>query len=68
MIKAIIFDLDGLLVDSQPLQYKAYNQVFSSYGYPLSENDWFQWIHQSLSPKEWIEKLQSTKCSFCLSA
>lgn len=55
MIKVIIFDLDGLLVDSQPLQYKAYNQVFTDYGYPLSEQDWYQWIHQSLSPKEWIE-------------
>jgi HAD superfamily hydrolase (TIGR01509 family) len=56
MIKLIIFDLDGLLIDSQPLQYKAYNQVFSKYGFPLTKNDWKEWIQNSYNPKEWIQK------------
>ena len=56
MIKIIIFDLDGLLVDSQPLQYKAYNLVFSKYGFPLSLDDWHEWIHKSMNPKMWIQK------------
>jgi len=55
MIKLIIFDLDGLLVDSQPLQYKTYNQVFSQYGHPLSRDDWEIWIQKSHSARSWIE-------------
>jgi len=56
MIKVIIFDLDGLLVDSLPLLYKAYNQVFTKYGCPLSLKDWREWINGSLKPKIWIQK------------
>lgn len=56
MIKVIIFDLDGLLVNSQPLQYKAYNHVFSKYGYPLSSDEWEEWIQNSYSANAWIKK------------
>lgn len=55
-IKVIIFDLDGLLVDSQPLQYEAYNRVFTRHGFPLSKADWKEWIHNSYSPGMWIKK------------
>ncbi|MBU0766455.1 HAD family phosphatase [Patescibacteria group bacterium] len=56
MIKLIIFDLDGLLVNSQPLQYETYNQVFSKYGHPITRNDWEEWIQKSFSAKTWIDK------------
>ncbi len=56
MIKLIIFDLDGLLVDSQSLQYEAYGKVFSQYGEPISRQDWIDhWIHGPGGPKAWIE-------------
>lgn len=57
MIKLIIFDLDGVLIDSQPLQYEAYNKVFSKYGFPISEEEWEEdWIHGSISCEGWIKK------------
>ncbi|MBU0766712.1 HAD family phosphatase [Patescibacteria group bacterium] len=58
MIKVVIFDLDGLLIDSQPLQYKAYNRVFSEYGFPISKEEWIdEWINNSISCREWIHKM-----------
>lgn len=37
--KAIIFDLDGVLIDSLPIHYKSYVKLYSEYGirYPFSE-------------------------------
>jgi len=32
MIKAIIFDMDGVIVDSMPVYYEIYNEILSSYG------------------------------------
>ena len=29
MVEVLIFDLDGTLVDSEPLPYQAFNEVFS---------------------------------------
>jgi HAD superfamily hydrolase (TIGR01509 family) len=39
MIKAIIFDMDGLMIDSEPLHYKAFNKVFNSFGKNLTEEE-----------------------------
>ncbi len=40
MILAVIFDMDGLMVDSEPLQRIAMNRVLARYGVDLSEADW----------------------------
>lgn len=32
MIDCIIFDMDGVLIDSEPLHYKVWKKVFSEYG------------------------------------
>ena len=39
MVEVIIFDLDGTLVDSEPLQYQAFNEVFSRYGHPATPEE-----------------------------
>ncbi|MBN1494120.1 HAD family phosphatase [Candidatus Peregrinibacteria bacterium] len=56
MPKAIIFDLDGLLIDSQPLQYRAYHNAFKKFGYNLTRKGWKMWIHNSLNPRTWIAR------------
>jgi HAD superfamily hydrolase (TIGR01509 family) len=44
MIEAVIFDMDGLLVDSEPLWREAEKIVFSSVGINLTESDFEQFM------------------------
>ncbi len=39
--KALIFDLDGTLVDSMPLHYKAWKEVLSTQGIDFSEDEFY---------------------------
>ena len=42
--KAAILDFDGLLADSEPFHYKAYNEVFERYGHTLEKKEyWMEW-------------------------
>ena len=42
--KAVILDFDGLLADSEPFHYKAYNEVFERYGHTLDKKEyWMEW-------------------------
>jgi HAD superfamily hydrolase (TIGR01509 family) len=43
-LKAIIFDLDGLMVDSEPLSRQAWEEVLGEYGRNLSDNVYHQLI------------------------
>lgn len=56
MIKGIIFDLDGTLADTHEAQWKAFDYVFSKYGYPLSREDFEFWVKTSIGPQDWIIK------------
>jgi HAD superfamily hydrolase (TIGR01509 family) len=40
MIKAIIFDMDGLMINSEPIQSKAYEEILKEYGKkPILNNE-----------------------------
>src|SRR5438270_712505 len=39
MLRAVIFDMDGLLLDSEPLWVRAEREVFGAVGVTLSEED-----------------------------
>ncbi len=38
-IEAVIFDMDGVLADSEPLYYLSLNQVLQSHGHSLTDED-----------------------------
>ncbi len=42
--KAAVLDFDGLLADSEPFHYRAYNEVFEKYGHTLNQEEyWVEW-------------------------
>ncbi len=42
--KAAILDFDGLIADSEPFHYRAYNEVFERYGHTLDKEEyWVEW-------------------------
>ncbi len=42
-LEAILFDLDGTLVDSEPLQFHAYRDAFAEFGVRLDIDAWNRW-------------------------
>lgn len=44
MIKAVIFDMDGVLVDTEPLHYLAWKSVFENHGSSLSEKEFTSFV------------------------
>ena len=41
MIAAVVFDFDGVLADSEPLHFSAYEDVFSAAGVQLTREDYY---------------------------
>ncbi|MFO0773979.1 MAG: HAD family phosphatase [Nitrospiraceae bacterium] len=40
-LRAIIFDFDGVIADTEPLHYHGFRQVLETIGIPLSEQDYY---------------------------
>ena len=55
MLECVLFDLDGLLVDSEPLQFRAYRYAFGQFDIDLSMQDWTRWHSVEASTARWIE-------------
>lgn len=68
-IKAIIFDFDGVVVDTEPLYERAENRLFKEYGVVVDEEDWrkfkglseeafYQYIRDKFKIKTPLEELK----------
>lgn len=54
MLKCLLFDLDGLLVDSEPLQFRSYQYALDQFGVSLDLDAWIQWHSVEASTTRWI--------------
>ncbi|WP_029192781.1 HAD family hydrolase [Paenibacillus harenae] len=44
MIKAIVFDFDGLILDTETPEYASFREIFLKHGVELDLNVWGQWV------------------------
>lgn len=58
MIKAIIFDNDGVLVDSEPLHHTAEKETMAKYGVDITEKDFMKYVGVSTEKmiNDWIQE------------
>jgi beta-phosphoglucomutase-like phosphatase (HAD superfamily) len=56
-VSTVIFDFDGILVDSERHHMAAYNAVFQKYGHTLDETEYFKyWTSLGHGPAGEIER------------
>jgi putative hydrolase of the HAD superfamily len=56
MIKAVIFDFDGLIVDTETPLYQAYYQVFQEHGVELPVDVWSSFLGTGLDPYDYLRE------------
>ena len=54
MLDSVLFDMDGLLIDSEPLQFHAYQKAFAEFGYELDREGWTRWHNVEASAARFI--------------
>jgi beta-phosphoglucomutase len=50
MLKAVLFDMDGVIVDSEPLHRKAYYKMFADYGLEVTDSLYESFTGQATLP------------------
>jgi len=56
MLRALLFDFDGVIVVSEPLHFAAFAEVFARHGVPFSERAYFE-RYLSFTDRECIERV-----------
>jgi beta-phosphoglucomutase-like phosphatase (HAD superfamily) len=55
--RAVIFDLDGVLWDGEPLYHEAFNVILEPYGVRVSDEDYRQIIGTSVGAAwDWVRR------------
>ena len=54
MIKAILFDFNGVIIDDEPLQMKAYQEILGKEGIVLTEEDYYSCL--GMDDKTFVEE------------
>lgn len=55
-IRAMLFDMDGLLIDTEDIHLRAFAETATRLGYPSKPKDYLSWIgHSSPSLGEWMK-------------
>lgn len=60
MIKALVFDFDGMIIDSESTAHQSWVELYREYGYELRFEDWAQGIgtiHTPYDPGRALEEL-----------
>jgi HAD superfamily hydrolase (TIGR01509 family) len=52
MIKALIFDFDGLILDTEITMFQTWQEIFQTYGLSLSMQEWAGFLGHSADPEE----------------
>ncbi|QGU94213.1 HAD-IA family hydrolase [Clostridium bovifaecis] len=63
MLKAVIFDMDGVIVDTEPLSYKASDALLKKYG----KGSYNEEFHRSVMGNSMMEEIRKIKEYFDLS-
>jgi len=57
MISTVIFDLDGLLADTEPLHYRAYQDALQAEGITLTESEYTEhWVREGKGIGDWLAR------------
>ena len=56
MLKAVIFDFDGVITDSEALHFRAFNRILAQFGVELTTRDYYQ-KYLGLTDKDCYETL-----------
>jgi HAD superfamily hydrolase (TIGR01509 family) len=57
MISTVIFDLDGLIADTEPLHCRAYQMAFAERGVELNANEYAEhWVRNGKGIVDWVER------------